>query len=136
MNIIKSTDTLSNFLLRSVVAVIIATHGWHRALSGGYEPFGDWLTSQGFPFGLALAILVTGIEILGSIALLFGMHLVYLCGVYVLIYLTGLVLVHWQNGWFVVGSGTNGIEYSVLIIASLICIALSDVKRKDNPELV
>lgn len=30
------------------------------------------------------------------------------------------------NGWFVVGAGRNGAEYSVLIIASLLAVALTE----------
>ena len=35
-------------------------------------------------------------------------------------------MVHAPNGWFVVGAGRNGAEYSVLIIASLVAVALTD----------
>ena len=35
----------------------------------------------------------------------------------------GLVLVHLPAGWFVVGGGRNGMEYSVLLIVSLLAIA-------------
>lgn len=31
----------------------------------------------------------------------------------------GIVLIHSSNGWFVVGHGSNGMEYSVLILAVL-----------------
>ena len=36
----------------------------------------------------------------------------------------GLVLVHWPNGWLVVGHGTNGIDCSVVPIAALAAVAL------------
>jgi len=35
----------------------------------------------------------------------------------------GMILVHWPEGWFVVGGGRNGMEYSVLLIISLLAIA-------------
>ena len=38
----------------------------------------------------------------------------------------GIVMVHAQNGWFVVGAGTGGVEYTVLIIAVLVATALTD----------
>ncbi len=121
---IKSKEQYALMMLQVILALIIASHGWHRILSGGYEPFGHWLTGQGFPFGLALAWGVTLIEVIGSPFLALGKKLPYLCISYIIIYATGLFLVHLPNGWFVVGSGSNGIEYSLLIIASLFAIAL------------
>ncbi len=112
-----------------IISLIIATHGWHRLLTGGYEPFGEWLSGQGFPFGLVIAWGITLIEVIGSPLLAFGKKLLYLCAIYIIIYMTGLFLVHLQNGWFVVGAGRNGIEYSVLIIVCLIAIGLPEVKK-------
>ena len=31
----------------------------------------------------------------------------------------GIVLVHGPEGWFVVGMGRNGVEFSVLLLAAL-----------------
>jgi len=42
----------------------------------------------------------------------------------VLIYAMGIVLVHAPSGWFVVGAGRNGAEYSVLLIACLLCVGI------------
>ncbi|GLX77316.1 hypothetical protein tinsulaeT_06560 [Thalassotalea insulae] len=128
----KSNQGYAFIILRFIVAIIIASHGWHRLLSGGYEPFGQWLTGRGFPFGLALAWGVTLVEVLGSPILAWGKKLPYLCNMYIGIYFTGLVLVHWQHGWFVVGSGSNGIEYSVLLIAALICIGYPQIGKPAN----
>ncbi len=37
--------------------------------------------------------------------------------------LLGILLVHASEGWFVVGGGRNGVEYSVLLIAVLLALA-------------
>ncbi|HKJ16853.1 MAG TPA: hypothetical protein VJ984_05875 [Xanthomonadales bacterium] len=39
---------------------------------------------------------------------------------YAVIYAVGIVLVHAPEGWFVVGLGRNGMEYSVLLIVCLL----------------
>ncbi|MCJ8317991.1 MAG: DoxX family protein [Colwellia sp.] len=122
MNSVRSKEEVSFILLRSILGVIIASHGWHRLLTGGYEPFGGWLTGEGFPFGTGIALAVTLFEVFGSLFLILGKKLPYICAAFIVIYFTGLVLVHFQHGWFVVGSGSNGIEYSVLLIVSLFCI--------------
>ena len=41
----------------------------------------------------------------------------------------GIVLVHAKSGWFVVGGGSNGAEYSVLLIPCLMVIAAQSKGR-------
>jgi len=36
--------------------------------------------------------------------------------------LGGIVLVHFKNGYFVVGHGQGGVEYSLLILAVLVVL--------------
>ncbi len=129
MGTVKSREEVAFFVLRSITGIIIASHGWHRLLTGGYEPFGGWLTSEGFPFGLGIAMGITLFEIIGSLFLVAGKKLPYICTIYILIYFTGLILVHLPHGWFVVGSGTNGIEYSILLITSLFCIGYPEINK-------
>ena len=107
------------FVLRLVLAGLIAAHGWARWLSGGVAPFGEWLDSLGFPLGFWLAAGITAFEILGTPLLALGRWVSALCLVYCGIYAVGIALVHWPAGWFVVGLGRNGMEYSVLLIVAL-----------------
>lgn len=116
--------------LRLLLALLIAMHGWSRLLSGGYAPFGEFLTAQGFPLGLQIAISITAFEILGSLLLAWGRLILPLCAGFVFIYIMGIVLVHWPHGWFVVGAGRNGMEYSVLLIAGLIAQAWQQWPRR------
>ncbi|HEU4725815.1 MAG TPA: hypothetical protein VFU59_11025, partial [Candidatus Eisenbacteria bacterium] len=39
------------------------------------------------------------------------------------IYVAGIILVHAKEGWFVVGAGRNGMEYSVLLVVVLLVLA-------------
>ena len=116
-------DAHSIIAWRVVLATLIAIHGGYRFASGGVPLFGAWLESQGWPFGMAIAGTVTAIEILGTPLLAFGRAQFVLCLVYAAIYSVGLVIVHWPFGWFVVGAGRNGMEYSVLLIASFLILA-------------
>jgi putative oxidoreductase len=36
------------------------------------------------------------------------------------------VLIHWKNGWYVVGGGTGGIEYNFLLIFSFATFLFPD----------
>jgi len=42
----------------------------------------------------------------------------------------GIALAHFPDGWFVVGGGRNGMEYSVLLILCLVVIVLD--QRRQN----
>lgn len=121
-DMIQTGRTTTAFVvLRVAIAGLLAAHGWARLVAGGVQPFGDWLDGLGVPFGAAIAWGVTAMEILGTPLLAPGRWAPGLCVVYCGIYATGLILVHLPAGWFVVGLGRNGMEYSVLLI---ICLAL------------
>lgn len=109
-------------LLRLTLAGLLAAHGWARLLSGGVVPFGGWLEAQGFPAGVVIAAAITAFEIVGTVLLAWGIAVFPLTLVYAAIYATGAVLVHWPAGWFVVGLGRNGMEYSVLLIVCLLLV--------------
>lgn len=110
-------------LLRLLLACIIFAHGSARLWSDAVAPFGQWLQGQQIPMGPALAYLITLAEILGAPVLAFGRLVAPICLTYALIYAAGIVLVHAPAGWFVVGLGRNGMEYSVLLIACLLSLA-------------
>lgn len=109
-------------VLRWLLAGLIAAHGWARLLAGGVPPFGQFLDGQGFPVGLAWAAAVTALEIGGSVAFALGRGVWPLSLLFAAVYAAGIALVHARAGWFVVGLGRNGAEYSVLLIACLLCV--------------
>jgi len=120
--------------LRLALAGLIAAHGVARWVVGGVVPFGNWLDSQGWPFGLAIAISITALEVVGPALLLLGRCVVPLCVVFAGIYAMGIALVHAKAGWFVVGLGRNGSEYSVLLIVCLLVLALQHLPHRTDKE--
>lgn len=120
-------------LLRFTLAGLIAAHGWARWLGGGVQPFGDFLASQGVPLGLAVAAAVTAFEIVGTLLLAARRAVAPLALIYAAIYACGIVLVHAKAGWFVVGRGRNGAEFSVLLIVTLLCLAAQHWPRRAAP---
>lgn len=119
-------------ILRLALAGIIAAHGWSRFFGGGVVPFGDWLVSQGLPMGFAIAAAITAIEVLGTPVLALGRFVPALSVVYSSIYAVGIAMVHAPAGWFVVGKGRNGAEFSVLLIVCLLCVGLQHLRRPDE----
>lgn len=118
---LSSLDPWLWLLLRLSLAALLAAHGWARLLGGGIVPFGEWLQSQGLPAGFYLAAAVTGFEIIATLLYAAGKWIWQLSLGFIGIYSVGLLMVHAPFGWFVVGAGRNGMEYSVLLI---ICLAL------------
>ena len=116
--------------LRLALAALVAAHGYYRLLTGGNSGFGQWLASQNVPFGIAVAWAVTLAEVIGSILLALGRLVFPITLLLSAIYVVGIVMVHAPNGWFVVGAGRNGVEYSVLLIVALLCVGLQHAPGK------
>jgi putative oxidoreductase len=116
--------------LRVTLAGLIAAHGWMRFAGGGVVPFGEWLTSQHVPFGFAVAAAITALEVIGTPLYAAGRFVPALSAVYASIYVAGIAMVHSREGWFVVGAGRNGAEYSVLLIVCLLCVGLQHVRPR------
>jgi putative oxidoreductase len=117
-------------IVRVAVAVLLGIHGTYRALSGGASPFGEYLSSQGFPLGVALAWAITVFEMVGSILLGLGRHVRFVVPGFLLILVSGIAMVHARNGWFVVGGGRNGVEFSVLLIVCLVAVLVDTGAKK------
>jgi putative oxidoreductase len=122
-------------ILRLVIAGLLAAHGWARLISGGVAPFGAWLDSQHIPLGFYVAAGVTACEIVGTPLLALGRWTTWVASGFIAIYATGLFMVHMPAGWFVVGLGRNGMEYSVLLIACLAMLAYVHAPRKGGSSL-
>lgn len=117
--------------IRIGLAVLIFIHGAFRASQ--WEPhvtgFGEWLSSIGFPYGLYWAAAVTIYELVGPLFLIARRFVMLACLGHIVIVGLGLVLVHYPSGWFVVGAGRNGMEYSVLLLIGLIAVAWAHAPR-------
>lgn len=97
-------------------------HGAVRIVVGGVPEFGIYLETVGLKNGFFIAATITFCEMSGGLFLLFGKRLKWAIAFFLAELLTGIILVHGPEGWFVVGYGRNGSEYSVLLIFSLLLI--------------
>ena len=108
---------------------MLIIHGVSRILHDGVGGFGGFLDSQGFPGGTVIAWGITLFEIAAGLLMALGYYTRWIAAVFILELAMGIVLVHAQHGWFVVGGGSNGMEYSVLLISCLVVIAAQSKGR-------
>ncbi len=125
-----------NAILRIIVAVILLTHSIPSIVSGDINLFGKlYLNEVGFaPFGVALAWAIKLSHIVAAVCLILNRWILLPCLVTIAVLITGIFMVHFKDGWFVVGGGRNGIEYSVLLIAVISSILLYNHSSKKKNE--
>lgn len=109
--------------LRLAVATLIFIHGVFRLWSGGVAGFGEFLNGSHIPMGPAVAWWITIAEIAGTPLLAIGRWIRPLALYYAAELSVGIALVHAREGWFVVGGGRNGAEYSLLLIVCFLVLA-------------
>lgn len=119
-------------IVRIATAILIFIHGAFRA--SHWDPnvtgFGEWLSSLGFPEGFYWAAAVTIYELIAPLFILARRFVTLACLGHMGIVALGAVLVHYPDGWFVVGAGRNGMEYSVLLLVCLGATALAYAPRR------
>jgi putative oxidoreductase len=113
-----------NLLLRIATAIILLSHSVFGIFNNGINDFGNlYLNQIGFaPFGVFLAWTIKISHIVAAILLLLNKYVKPAGFVTIFILIMGIILVHFQEGWFVVGGGRNGVEYNFLLIFVLLAI--------------
>lgn len=112
------------FLLRFAVIVILLAHSVPGMFDNGINDFGNlYLNQIGFaPAGVPIAWAVKLSHVLCAICLLFQKYVRWAGSITILILLAGIIMVHFKEGWFVVGGGRNGVEFNFLLIFVLLTI--------------
>jgi putative oxidoreductase len=129
-HLLKPTHSIA--ALRMMVGVVFILHAGVRIYNNTLPGFGNFLDTKGFPLGLYLAWAVTIFELVGGTLMFFRQCVKIFCIGEIIILITGIITVHWQNGWFVVGMTLGGIEYSVVLITILLAIFFAERKDERN----
>lgn len=127
MNIFNGT-----FLLRLAVSIILFIHGVGGMFNNGINDFGNLFLNQiGFaPLGVPLAWAIKLSHLVAVFCLLFEKYVKWASIVTIIILIAGIILVHLKNGWFVVGGGSNGVEFNFLLIIALLTIMFPNGIKK------
>lgn len=114
-------------LLRIAVAIILLTHSVFGIFDNGINDFGNlYLNQIGFaPFGVFIAWSIKLSHIIAAVLLILNKYIKLAGFVTIFVLIMGIILVHFQEGWFVVGGGRNGVEYNFLLIIVLLAIMYS-----------
>lgn len=108
-------------LVRIGVALIILMHPIHGFLHpDGLPNFGAFLENIGYPHGTALAWFVISLQAVCSVALIVNRAVIPACIGHIVVICFGLVHVHYQYGWYVVGPGSGGMEWGFILLSSLL----------------
>ncbi|WP_343586882.1 DoxX family protein [Flavobacterium sp.] len=124
----------ANLLLRIAMAIILLTHSVSGMFNNGINDFGNLFLNQiGFaPYGVFLAWSIKLSHVVAAILLLVNKYIKLAGFVTIFVLIMGIVLVHFQEGWFVVGGGRNGVEYNFLLIIVLLAIMYPNGVKKNN----
>lgn len=106
-------------ILRVVLGVIFLAHGVPK-LMGGILGTAEWFGSLGIPAAGVAAWFIALLETFGGLLLVLGWFVTPAALLLAIHMLTGIVLVHSANGFYVVGPGQGGIEFNLLLIAALL----------------
>jgi putative oxidoreductase len=103
-------------ILRIVIGVIFIAHGWPKL--GSMAGTAEFLGGLGVPAPVVAAWALTALELGGGILLLAGFLVTPVALLLTAHMLAGIVLVHAANGFYVLGPGSGGIEFNLLLAAA------------------
>jgi len=122
---------LALLVLRLALGTIMFAHGAQKVLGwfGGPGPQGflGWMGSMGVPAPLAwIAILV---EFGGGLAVILGVFARLAALGFSINMLVAMFMVHLKNGFFLGGEGGGGIEFTLMLFAAALAIAIAGPGR-------
>jgi putative oxidoreductase len=125
----------NTILLRLVVVIILLMHGVPGMFDNGINDFGKlYLNEVGFaPFGVPLAWAIKLSHVVCAFCFMFNRYVKPAAIITIIILIAGIIMVHFKEGWYVVGGGRNGVEFNVLLIFVLLTIMFPNGFKKGQP---
>ena len=118
----------NTIILRIAVAITLLAHSVPSILLNWVSDFGNlYLNAVGFaPYGLWIAWAIKISHVLCAILLIINRYVMAAAFITIFILVAGIVMIHFKEGWFVVGAGRNGMEFNFLLICVLLSIVFQN----------
>jgi putative oxidoreductase len=114
----------NTLILRIAVSIILLAHSIPGMFNNGINDFGNlYLNQVGFaPFGIAIAWAIKLSHLICAVLLVMDKYVKTAAFITIFVLIVGIIMVHFKEGWFVVGGGRNGVEFNFLLICVLLSI--------------
>jgi putative oxidoreductase len=119
-------------VLRIAVAITLLAHSIPVMLNNGVNDFGNlYLNQIGFaPFGLVIAWSIKVSHVVCAVLFIINRYINLASFVTLFVLIAGIIMIHFKEGWFVVGLGRNGMEFNFLLICIIISIIVEERNHK------
>jgi putative oxidoreductase len=107
--------------LRVAIGLVFVVHGWQKAFLMGPDGVAGFFGSIGIPFPYANAIFITGLELVGGLAVIAGALTRVVAPLLASTMAVAIWTVHLANG-FSVGSG--GYEFALVLLLANLSLAM------------
>lgn len=108
-------------VLRIVVGVVFAMHGWQKIHVFHLAGVSGMLSHLGIPMPTIFAVILITVEFLGGILLITGLATRGPAVLLAVDMLVAIITTHMRHGFFV----PNGIELPFTLLGAVICLAIS-----------
>ncbi len=112
----KKKEEIGALILRVVAGIIFLSHGIEK-FQGGIGNTAGWFDSIGLPG--VLAYLVGGLEIIGGVALIIGLGVRLIGGLFALLLIGAIIMVQFSAGFI------GGYAYDLALLAISVFLLLS-----------
>ncbi len=115
---------------------MLIMHSVPGMFDGGVNDFGNfYLNEVGFaPFGLFIAWSIKLSHLAAAILLLMNKFVKWASIITIFVLVIGIYMIHFKEGWYVVGGGRNGVEFNFLLICAFLTVMFPNgisLKKKE-----
>jgi putative oxidoreductase len=112
---------------RLALAIVFIGHAGMRFFVPHYfVTIGSFLESRGMPLGIAVAWIVTLLELVGGLLLIFNRFAKWVALCFFWVSVGSIVFVQARHGWWVAEFGDGGVEFSLVVCAMCVFTAAFD----------
>jgi len=116
-------------VVRVIVGVIMAAHGWQKITQIGVGNFGGFLAQLGVPLPTLMAFVVTFVELVGGILLILGLFSRLAALILTIDLVVAILLVKVNIGFIAPAGRGAGAELDLALIAGFLTIFLAGPGR-------